>query len=123
MGRQTFFLGRLFGVRVGVHVSWLAVYAFMTVVIARGLAGLPVIQAYGLGALCALALFASVVGHEFAHAIVARRFGVQTRAITLFLFGGVSQIGAEPPSATVLCSTDAAVTTRSGAWTRLKVAV
>jgi Zn-dependent protease len=94
--RQTFFLGRLFGVRVGVHVSWLAVYAFMTIVIARGLAGLPVIQAYGLGALCALALFASVVGHEFAHAIVARRFGVQTRAITLFLFGGVAELEAEP---------------------------
>ncbi len=94
--RQTFFLGRLFGVRVGVHVSWLAVYAFMTVVLARGLAGLPVAQAYGLGALCALMLFISVVAHEFAHALVARRFGVRTRTIRLFLFGGVAELETEP---------------------------
>jgi Zn-dependent protease len=94
--RQTFFLGRLFGVRVGVHVSWLAVYAFITVMLARGLAGLPVIQAYGLGALFALALFAGVVAHEFAHALVARRFGVRTRSITLFLFGGVAELETEP---------------------------
>jgi Zn-dependent protease len=94
--RQTFFLGRLFGIRVGVHVSWLVVYAFMTVVLARGLAGIPVAQAYGLGAICALALFVSVVAHEFAHALVARRFGVRTAKITLFLFGGVAELETEP---------------------------
>ncbi len=96
MRRQTFFLGRLFGIRVGVHVSWLVVYAFMTVVLARGLAATPTAQAYALGALCALALFVSVVAHEFAHALVARRFGVRTRAITLFLFGGVAELETEP---------------------------
>jgi Zn-dependent protease len=98
MARQTVMLGRLFDIRVGVHVSWLAVYAFMSVALAHGLATLPRGEAYAFGATCALVLFASVVGHELAHALVARRFGVRTSAITLFLFGGVATLEEEPPS-------------------------
>jgi Zn-dependent protease len=98
VARQTLFLGRLFDIRVGVHVSWLAVYAFMTIALARALGMLPPPEAYALGALCALALFASVVAHELAHALVARRFGVRTNAITLFLFGGVATLEREPAS-------------------------
>jgi Zn-dependent protease len=98
VARQTLFLGRLFDIRVGVHVSWLAVYAFMTVALARALGMLPPPEAYAFGAICALALFASVVAHELAHALVARRFGVRTNAITLFLFGGVATLEEEPAS-------------------------
>jgi Zn-dependent protease len=94
--RQTLILGRLFDIRVGVHVSWLAVYAFMTFALARALGMLPQAEAYAFGAICALALFASVVAHELAHALVARRFGVRTCAITLFLFGGVATLEREP---------------------------
>jgi Zn-dependent protease len=96
--RQTLTLGRLFDIRVGVHITWLAVYAFMTLALARGLGMLPPPEAYALGAMCALALFASVVAHELAHALVARRFGVRTDAITLFLFGGVATLEEEPRS-------------------------
>jgi len=98
MPRRTLTLGRLFDIRVGVHVSWLAVYAFMSVALARGLTALPGGEAYAFGAACALVLFASVVAHELAHALVARRFGVRTRAITLFLFGGVATLEEEPAS-------------------------
>jgi Zn-dependent protease len=98
VARQTLFLGRLFDIRVGVHISWLIVYAFMTIALARALGMLPQPQAYAFGAVCALALFASVVAHELAHALVARRFGVRTSAITLFLFGGVATLEREPAS-------------------------
>jgi Zn-dependent protease len=98
MARQTLTLGRLFDIRVGVHVSWLAVYAFMSIALARGLTTLPAGEAYVFGAVCALVLFASVVAHELAHALVARRFGVRTSAITLFLFGGVATLEEEPTS-------------------------
>ena len=91
MAGATWTLGRLFGIRVAVHATWLAVYAFVTFALAREI-GLP------LGALCALALFAGVVAHEFAHALVARRFGVRTDAVTLFLFGGVATLECEPPT-------------------------
>ena len=98
MAQQTLFLGRLFDIRVGVHISWLIVYAFMTIALARALGMLPQPEAYAFGAVCALALFASVVAHELAHALVARRFGVRTSAITLFLFGGVATLEREPAS-------------------------
>jgi Zn-dependent protease len=94
--RQTLTLGRLCDIRVRVHISWIAVYAFVTYVLADGLTMLPRPQAYLVGAVCALALFASVVVHELAHALVARRFGVRTDAITLFLFGGVALFDEEP---------------------------
>jgi Zn-dependent protease len=52
-----------------------------------------------LGAGGALGLFFSIVVHEVSHAIVARRNAIPMRGITLFIFGGVAEMDAEPPSA------------------------
>jgi Zn-dependent protease len=90
---RAFPVGRLFGIRLDVHASWLPVFALVTITLAHA-----VNAPYALAAAGALALFASVVVHELAHALAARRFGVQTASIALFLFGGVATLAEEPPS-------------------------
>ena len=52
-----------------------------------------------MGAAGALALFASIIAHEFSHAVVARRHRIQIRGITLFIFGGIAEMESEPPTA------------------------
>jgi Zn-dependent protease len=96
--RATLSLGRLFDIRVGVHVSWFVIYGVVTLSIAETVRGVAPLLAWMFAAICGLLLFTSVLFHEFAHALVARRFGVRTRAITLFLFGGVATLEREPSS-------------------------
>jgi Zn-dependent protease len=92
-------IGRLCGIRLDVHASWFPIYALIAATIANAepVRVLGWIDAYAVGAVAALVLFASVVVHELAHALTARRFGVQTSSISLFLFGGVATLEAEPP--------------------------
>jgi Zn-dependent protease len=52
-----------------------------------------------MGLFGALGLFASIIIHEFSHSLVARRFGIPMKGITLFIFGGVAEMDEEPPSA------------------------
>src|SRR5579872_1658653 len=94
----TYSLGKIFRIRVGLHVSWIVLFLFVVWAIASSLSELRHPLAFGLATVCALLLFTSVVVHEFAHALVARRFGVQTRGITLFIFGGVATLENEPPT-------------------------
>jgi Zn-dependent protease len=91
-------IGRIFGIRLDVHTSWFVIYALVSWTIANDapVAALGRVHALTIGALAALALFASVVIHELAHALVARAFGIETRSIALFLFGGVATLEREP---------------------------
>jgi Zn-dependent protease len=51
-----------------------------------------------MGVLAALGLFASIVVHELCHSLVAQRYGLPMKGITLFIFGGVAEMSDEPPS-------------------------
>src|SRR6266851_7556740 len=104
MRQSSFSLGRIFGIDVRIHASWLLAFAFVTWGLASGYFqfvaprqgfGLPLL----LGAISALLLFVSVLVHEFSHSLVARALGMRVRDITLFIFGGVSNIGGEARSA------------------------
>jgi Zn-dependent protease/CBS domain-containing protein len=64
-------------------------------------AGLTTVEELTLGVLSAFLLFGSVLVHELAHSIVAKRNGLQIGRITLYLFGGVSEMTEEPPNASL----------------------
>lgn len=84
------------------HVSWFAVLVLVvwTVTVEFGdvLPGLPIGERFSMAAVTGLAFFGCLTLHEVAHAVVARRFGVRVKSITLFLFGGVAEIEGELPS-------------------------
>jgi Zn-dependent protease len=104
MIRQHIPLGRVMGIPIGVDYSWFLVFALLTWSLATGYypaefpAWSPPLYWF-MGAVTAIMLFASVVLHELGHSVVALWYKVPVRSITLFIFGGVAQIGAEPPSA------------------------
>ncbi len=50
------------------------------------------------GAVATVAFFASILAHEFGHALVARRYGVRTESIDLWALGGVARLDRESPS-------------------------
>jgi Zn-dependent protease len=52
-----------------------------------------------MGLAGAIELFVSILAHELGHSVVARRFDMPVRSITLFIFGGVAELSREPPSA------------------------
>jgi Zn-dependent protease len=59
----------------------------------------PVVQYWLMGAVTAVLLLASVLLHEWGHSVVALRHKIPVHHVTLFVFGGVAEIAAEPPSA------------------------
>jgi Zn-dependent protease/CBS domain-containing protein len=93
----------IFGFAVRLDPSWFIVAVLATSNLATQAfplqnPGLSRSTYWAMGVAGALLLFASVVVHELAHSLVARRFDVPMRGITLFLFGGVAEMSAEVPS-------------------------
>ncbi|MDP9250387.1 MAG: site-2 protease family protein, partial [Chloroflexota bacterium] len=94
---SSFRIGRIFGIQIGVHASWFVIFFIFTYLFAAG--ELPATYSdwqpalyWVVGALISLLFFASVLAHELSHALVARRFGLRVRDITLFIFGGAASL-------------------------------
>ncbi len=101
---RSFEIFRVFGFPIRLHPSWVPVAALVTWSLASGVfpalaPDLSLALYWGMGAVAAFGLFASVIAHELAHSLVARRYGIPIRGITLFFFGGVAEMAGEPPSA------------------------
>jgi Zn-dependent protease/CBS domain-containing protein len=89
------------GIPVRVHASWLAVYGLIAWSLAVGYfpQALPELRQathWVSGLVAALLLFVSVFLHELSHSLVALRLGIPVSAITLHIFGGVSELSREP---------------------------
>lgn len=89
-------LGRIFGVAVGLHYSWIIIALLVTLSLHSQFA--QVYPDWGSGMTWATAVitgllfFVSILLHELSHAAVAKLHGIPVRAITLFALGGVAQI-------------------------------
>jgi Zn-dependent protease/CBS domain-containing protein len=93
-------LFRLLGIPIRIDVSWLIILALLTETVAmRFQPQLPEMAApflWLLALLTALGFFVCILLHEMGHAVVARKVGIPMNGITLFVFGGVAEMGGEP---------------------------
>jgi Zn-dependent protease/predicted transcriptional regulator len=89
-------LGRVFGVAIGLHYSWLIIALLVTLSLRSQFAidhpNWGVSTTWTIAIVTGLLFFVSILLHELSHAAVARLRGIPVRGITLFALGGVAQI-------------------------------
>jgi Zn-dependent protease len=92
-------LGRIFGIEIGLHLSWFIIALLITLSLADQFHafnanwGEGVIWSTAIGT--SVLFFAAIVAHELSHAMVAKARRLPVRSITLFALGGVAQIEKE----------------------------
>ena len=104
MTRHSVPVGRIFGISISLDYSWFLIFVLFTWALASSYypAAYPTwsrAEYWFMGAITALMFFGCVLLHELGHSAVAIRYHIPVRSITLFIFGGVSQIEGEPHNA------------------------
>src|SRR5271165_3916939 len=103
MARQNIPLGRILGISIGLDYSWLLIFGLFTWSLAASyypaeFKDWPPLLYWLMGAVTAVTLFLSVLLHELGHSVVALRYKIPVRSITLFLFGGSLRLGQNRPA-------------------------
>src|SRR5437762_11638769 len=85
------------GIRIRIDQSWFIAFFLFAWTLSFGyfpmqVPDYPAFTYWIAGTVSSLGLFACVLVHELSHCFVARRLGVAVRQITLFIFGGVSEL-------------------------------
>ena len=101
---KRFKIFELLGFPIYLDLSWFAIailisWSLATGVFPQQVEGLTGLTYWSMGVVGAMGLFASILAHELGHAVMARRFDLHMRGITLFIFGGVAEMSEEPPNA------------------------
>jgi Zn-dependent protease len=104
MLRHGFSIGKLFGIPIKIDLSWVIIFLWVTISLGVQYTAppnpiTPTILGWSIAIITSLLFFTSVLIHELSHSLIARSYGVPVRDITLFIFGGVSQITEEPRTA------------------------
>ena len=102
--RNSIPVGRIIGIPVALDFSWFLIFVLMTWSFAVSyypseFKNWSVPMYWIMGAVTAILLFVSVLLHELGHSIVALKYNIPVRRITLLVFGGVAEIEKEPPGA------------------------
>lgn len=101
---NSIYLGKLFGIRFQVNLSWFIIFAVVAIFLATdvfpsSLGGRSQTTYWAMGAVSSLLFFASVLIHELAHSLVSISKGIPVKSITLFIFGGAANITKEADKA------------------------
>ena len=101
---ESFRLGQIAGIRIGLHWSWLVVFALITWTLKAGIfpatnPGQSEGTYLAMAVAASVLFFGSLLLHELGHAFQARREGMEIEGITLWLFGGVAKFRGMFPSA------------------------
>lgn len=101
---RSFQVARIRGIAIEINPSWLLILGLITWTLADGFfpdqyPNWSDVAYWVVGGAAALLLFVTVLVHELAHAFVATRRGLPVPKITLFIFGGVSQMSQQPRTA------------------------
>jgi Zn-dependent protease/CBS domain-containing protein len=91
--RWSWRIGRIAGIAIYIHATFVILLAWIAV---SHLAAGYDLAMTGQGVLLVVCVFATVVVHELSHALVARRFGIATRDITLYPIGGIARLERMP---------------------------
>jgi Zn-dependent protease len=95
-----FRIAKILGIPIYLDASWLLIFGLITYELAMNFRQLhpqwTPAEHWSLGILTSLLFFASVLFHELAHSVVALYYKIPVNSITLFIFGGIAQIGREP---------------------------
>lgn len=99
--RDAWQIGRLLGIPLRIHLSWLIIFGLVTWSLAAGyfpavVPDMPAWSYWTKALIAAGMLFGSIILHELGHSLMARRHRVAIAGITLFVFGGVSEMKEEP---------------------------
>jgi Zn-dependent protease/predicted transcriptional regulator len=93
-------IARIFDIEIRIHLSWVVILAVITVGVGTELIGSEPgwsdVLRWAVGGTVALLFLVSVLAHELAHGLVARRRGMGGGTVTLLFFGGATTQGSEP---------------------------
>ncbi|MGI9599023.1 MAG: site-2 protease family protein, partial [Acidimicrobiales bacterium] len=89
------------GIPIGLHWSIALIAGLFGITLAGTILpaaapGFATIAYFAVAAAVTAALLASIVAHELGHSLVAQRYNIGVRGITLFALGGVAQLEREP---------------------------
>jgi Zn-dependent protease/CBS domain-containing protein len=103
MFKRRFTLFQVAGIKINADVTWLLLAALIVTSLAMSwfplfAEGLPQMSYWFMAVVGAAGLFTSILIHEMCHALVGRRYNMQVKEISLFLFGGVAHLENEPPT-------------------------